>query len=907
MPDQFASLRNTTPGITATLVSGGSLTGGSTVYLWSYALNRAGANLLSYLGAFSPASGQKIVVSIASTSRATGEDIYEYGVCGSATNTSTTAVQLASVRARDAATITYSSGDIDYPGEGALRSFPLSIELAQDAHIDVTQTAVANIAALPDGSALIHGMVRPVTSLGGQWLQYDSEATTGDHLDGSNVWNEVNGPECYIASTTAAPSANGLFGGCDRRLANLLDNLIYTPPPYPVDGAPQDPAPLYWIYNGGTQAIPQGTVFNWRIFRQGDTNDGALKGLALATFKGLATKSDGTLDAGVTGVGGVTIFDPKTRNLSLPVAVPSGQAAVYEIAYQFNAGQGTAIVSGTPYFVRLEQSGLLGTYNPNGGSDKVYSSGGRMRIVPNATGVQRLDGQVRVADYDSPLLIDVAEISGLDSNTPNQKIAINAAAGGSVRLATPSETLTGAEAQRALVSTDGDSSSGFVGQNTGWSSSTTVGSGEILSVQIDHPVDGSGNATIRGNYPDVIAGLTSAEFNVPDLRVYVRVGGTIYQQPTDVTASNAANQSFTIPADVTGWATVASIPTVADADFGLFTPSGITVAATTGAGALGTGNYEVLIAYLYDGDQATRISHDVGDGNIPESASEAAVSSVTSAFGGNINTYSLLRAIASADRDAYKTWFSVEAFKPYRWYPAETITEDIDYTFDTGTGTGPGAGEIRLNNADPTAATAAYLSEVDSDTNSAVPALARFSDGGELRIETANSGTPTISLRYRITSITDNGSDRTFALTYLSGSGTFSDGAAVIVSSGFNYIRPFDRALTDAGRFVREEDSNLLTASSDTDTAYTLGLADHHTIKTLTNSSAITVTVPPVATTPFPAGFHCWIEKGGTGNVTVSPGSGVTVNAAGGGLVISTQYDVGMLIYKGANTWVFKV
>lgn len=804
MPDTFASLRQQTPGISAAAASGGNLTGG-TYYLWAYALNRAGGNLLQSLGSVSPTSGQKITVSIASTAKATGEDIYEWGVCGNSTNNPATAVQLASKRYRDAASITYPSGSVDYPGEGAARSFPLTIELSRDAHVATSGLTVANLAALPTGVNLVHGMVRQVTSLGGKWVQYDSEATTGDHLNGSNVWNEVNGPYPNLSSTTAARPTNGLFGGCDRALANLGTDIPYPVPPYPVLGAAQSPAPIYWIQNDGSSAIAAGTLYNWRIFRSGEAHEGALTDLVKATFLGVVTLSTGVLNTGVAGVGTETLYKPNSRNLVIPAQVNAGQAAAFSVAMQFSASQAPTLPTGVPYYVRFESAGTLGSYNPAGGGDKVLPGGDLMRIVPSTLGVKRLGGQVRVAGYDSPLLTDTQDATGLDANTADQQVAINAAAGGSIRLADAGATLGSAEALRALVGTDGDTSSGFVAQNTGWSSPVSVGSGQIISVTVSHPVDSSGNATVRADYPDVIAGNGAAEFNVPNLRVYVRKSGTIYQAPTDEVAINDETQQFTITANVTAWSTVGSIPTPTDVDFGLFTPSGISASATSGSGAITTGSYEVLVAYLYDGDQATRISHATADGCISESTlSDADLIEVSQSVGSPVSTYAQLRNIGASDRYPYKAWYVVEDLNEYRWLPAETTNQEIELDWDTGTSLGAGSGEIRANNASPASVTALYVSESDRNAVSTSTLLASIETGQTILLHSDNLASPSVVAKYTVSgAITDNGSDRTIPVTYVSHTGTFSDGADVLLSFGQRYIRPFDLTRSSAGRFVR--------------------------------------------------------------------------------------------------------
>jgi hypothetical protein len=94
------------------------------------------------------------------------------------------------------------------------------------------------------------------------------------------------------------------------------------------------------------------------------------------------------------------------------------------------------------------------------------------------------------------------------------------------------------------------------------------------------------------------------------------------------------------------------------------------------------------------------------------------------------------------------------------------------------------------------------------------------------------------------------------------------------------------------------------TINAQTDTTYTLALSDADGKKflTLSNASAITLTVPPNSSVAFPVGTVIALAQLGAGQVTITPGSGVTVNAVPG-LKIAAQYGVAELLKIAADTW----
>jgi hypothetical protein len=72
-----------------------------------------------------------------------------------------------------------------------------------------------------------------------------------------------------------------------------------------------------------------------------------------------------------------------------------------------------------------------------------------------------------------------------------------------------------------------------------------------------------------------------------------------------------------------------------------------------------------------------------------------------------------------------------------------------------------------------------------------------------------------------------------------------------------------------------------LGINAQTGTTYTTVLADNGKLTTLTNASAIAVTIPPNSSVAYPVGAQINMAQLGAGQVTVSGGSGVTVVSTG--------------------------
>jgi 2-keto-4-pentenoate hydratase len=93
-----------------------------------------------------------------------------------------------------------------------------------------------------------------------------------------------------------------------------------------------------------------------------------------------------------------------------------------------------------------------------------------------------------------------------------------------------------------------------------------------------------------------------------------------------------------------------------------------------------------------------------------------------------------------------------------------------------------------------------------------------------------------------------------------------------------------------------------LVLNAQTGTGYTLVLTDAGKFVTMTNAAASTLTVPPNSSVAFPVGTFIEGAQLGAGQLTLTPGSGVTVNATPGAK-IAAQFGAFGLVKLATDTW----
>ena len=97
---------------------------------------------------------------------------------------------------------------------------------------------------------------------------------------------------------------------------------------------------------------------------------------------------------------------------------------------------------------------------------------------------------------------------------------------------------------------------------------------------------------------------------------------------------------------------------------------------------------------------------------------------------------------------------------------------------------------------------------------------------------------------------------------------------------------------------------NQSVENAQTGTTYTLVLTDAGKMVTLSNASAITLTVPTNASVAFPVNTRIDLLQYGAGQVTVAAAGGVTLASKASALKLSAQYAGATLWKKATDTWV---
>lgn len=129
--------------------------------------------------------------------------------------------------------------------------------------------------------------------------------------------------------------------------------------------------------------------------------------------------------------------------------------------------------------------------------------------------------------------------------------------------------------------------------------------------------------------------------------------------------------------------------------------------------------------------------------------------------------------------------------------------------------------------------------------------------------------------------------------------GTGADTAAKLTAGANDLVLTTDSAQSTGLKWAKPW---VQSTNAQTGTTYTLVLTDEGKLVTLSNASAITMTVPPNSSVAFDIGTYIDLAQIGAGQVTVAPGSGVTVNATPG-LKFRARYAGATLRKTGTDTW----
>lgn len=135
---------------------------------------------------------------------------------------------------------------------------------------------------------------------------------------------------------------------------------------------------------------------------------------------------------------------------------------------------------------------------------------------------------------------------------------------------------------------------------------------------------------------------------------------------------------------------------------------------------------------------------------------------------------------------------------------------------------------------------------------------------------------------------------------------TFTTGTPAVaaeVNGNFTAVKTLlDTVETTANSASTDKVDKNLTLNAQTGTAYTLVLTDSAKVVTLSNGSAITLTVPTNASVAFAIGSQVNLVQLGAGQVTVT--SSATIRSQGSKLKLNGQYAAASLLKVAADEWV---
>jgi hypothetical protein len=114
-------------------------------------------------------------------------------------------------------------------------------------------------------------------------------------------------------------------------------------------------------------------------------------------------------------------------------------------------------------------------------------------------------------------------------------------------------------------------------------------------------------------------------------------------------------------------------------------------------------------------------------------------------------------------------------------------------------------------------------------------------------------------------------------------------------------------SVNSSGQFVGDGNLSVIEIpNAQTGTTYTTVLNDTKKMVTLSNASAITVTLPPSSSVAYPVGSKIDFIQKGAGQVTFAQGSGVTIRSVGATATapkLRVQYSGATAWYEGSDVW----
>lgn len=617
----------------AVLSTGGTFSIAQTRTFWLYLMNEAGVSLPSPAVTVTAPIGGRISVSIPETNRDTATGYKYCFVVASLTNTLDDAWVVGFWRL--------------FQTDSDAFATATPIIFSRDEHLVVPPAAVSLPAGLPTGANLVPGMTRLVS--GGvasgasyyiyyPWLIVDPNSPYFRYaVDGDKViqrspgeyWVRFGNPNFGLF-----PIGGDIFGdtGACRPLVAvdeefLAQNLLFGANYAAADNTDSVTASakgLTVFFGSDTgDDILAGSRFGLNIQVDGFPATTLFDRRIVVRFLGFYNPVTGVLDttsglsdgASMAGIGiDMTQTNAETGFLAISKTLPGIQKAVFKIFPRFRASEIY------PPLVQGSVISIVPILLPQGGTRVPLASifetsvGGFVapiadfgRVVPGDGTLNVLPGLFVVRGHESALQ-PKQTIAQITPNTLNQQLAVTQDGRAVVRGVAGVTALSGGEALLALFDFGTGESVA-----SGWSNNIVLGSAGGISITATYPVSGA-FGMVRSGIPE-IAGNIQAYFNPPQVRIYIKLGSTIYRLNSPQPVVIGTTQVFTV-ADLTNTTVVATTTAPPFTDFCLFDPPTVSGVAISGSLAIGT--YQVAIAYSFlSGTQCTRIRQATADGCIP--------------------------------------------------------------------------------------------------------------------------------------------------------------------------------------------------------------------------------------------------------------------------------------------------
>jgi hypothetical protein len=570
------------------VLSGGSLSANDTIEFFVQAHNRVGLNKLSTGKQVTTSANSKIRLTINSLAIASGEDTFKFVV--SARRGAETPKQVAEIYVRESNQYTF-------------KQLPISVDFVTPSHVST------NLAqALSDGDNRINGQIRIVEGVS---YRYDNLATSGEFESSPGYW--------VLDSRFGIVSIDNTRGqyGADQRTSTA--NLVI-PARLNTEGEIRTEPIIFWWSNNLDSNLgnfsPAGMGLNLKIYLNGALTNSEnipygnlFSNLITIRFLGYVNIATGTINTALQDVNVEKLWTPTSSGMTLPANLESGYAAAYGISVEFSGDLlATMVATGGTVGIELTREPTPGVYEPSTGvlGDSVLDG---LYVLPE----QMLPGVATLNNYRVTYRTPSFFV-GLEPDTSSQKVIITNSPNGLAMI--KQGELGNGEYLRAIVGTLPGTQS-----ISEFSDPQYVTSNNSILLTINYPVNADGLGTVRGDYPDLIAGNSSATFNVPNLIIYLHdtYNDIYYQVPTisvvsgesqQITISELENATEIDPEDLPS----------SSSNFGLFGYLDIGVADSGVVGSIPFNLFRVAIAYHYPEDNLaiTSVSHATSQGCLPQ-------------------------------------------------------------------------------------------------------------------------------------------------------------------------------------------------------------------------------------------------------------------------------------------------